>query len=156
MQIRRATAEDADAACRILRRSIVELCDADHHGDAETLAQWLANKTADNMQRWIAQSLVFVAAEGEMLLGVGAINDAGEIMLNYVAPEARFRGVSKAMLAKLEACARELSLATVRLQSTATAHRFYLAAGYRDDGPPQKGFGITFGLPMVKELRVRP
>ncbi len=106
MQIRRATAEDADAACRILRRSITELCGADHHGDAETLAQWLANKTPDNMRRWIAQTHVFVAAEGERLPGVGAINDAGEIMLNYVAPEARFRGVSKAMLARLESCAR--------------------------------------------------
>jgi len=152
MQIRRATAEDADAACRILRRSIAELCDADHRGDAETLAQWLANKTPDNMRRWIAQTHVFVAAEGEKLLGVGAINDAGEIMLNYVAPEARFRGVSKTMLTRLEACAGALSLSTVRLQSTATARRFYLAAGYRDDGPPQKGFGITFALPMAKEV----
>ena len=102
------------------------------------------------MRRWIAQTHVFVAAEGERLLGVGAINDAGEIMLNYVAPEARFRGVSKAMLARLESCARALSLATVRLQSTATAHRFYLAAGYRDDGTPQKGFGITLALPMAE------
>jgi len=152
MQIRRATAEDADAACRILRRSIAELCDADHRGDAETLAQWLANKTPDNMRRWIAQTHVFVAAEGEKLLGVGAINDAGEIMLNYVAPEARFRGVSKTMLTRLEACARALSLSTVRLKSTATARRFYLAAGYRNDGAPQKGFGITFALPMAKEV----
>lgn len=54
MEIRRATPEDAEAACQVLRRSITELCIADHQGDAQSLAAWLANKTPENVRRWTA------------------------------------------------------------------------------------------------------
>ena len=47
----RTTRRQRVAFCR---RSIIELCHADHRGDGSTLSQWLANKTADNMRRWIA------------------------------------------------------------------------------------------------------
>ena len=152
MQVRQATIEDAEEACRVIRRSITELCHADHHGDAPTLTVWLANKTADNMRRWIGQHHAFVATEGDPIVGVGVIKGLGEIILNYVAPEARFRGVSKALVSQLEARASALGVATITLQSSATALEFYLAAGYRADGPPTKGFGKTFCHPMVKRL----
>jgi hypothetical protein len=45
---RRAVLSDADAACEVVRRSIVDLCQADHHGDSDILAKWLANKTPAN------------------------------------------------------------------------------------------------------------
>jgi hypothetical protein len=47
MHIRDAVADDAPAACQVLRRSIVELCAADHGDDPAILAQWLANKTPE-------------------------------------------------------------------------------------------------------------
>ena len=56
---------------------------------------------------------------------------AGMITLNYVSPDARFQGVSKALLAALERTAAELGLKQCRLESTKTARRFYEAAGYR-------------------------
>ncbi len=152
MKIRKAHAEDADEACRIIRRSITELCHADHQGDAHTLTLWLANKTAENMCRWINQNHVFVATEGSTILGVGAIRNSGEIMLNYVSPDARFRGVSKALVARLEAQASELGVDVVTLQSSATARQFYFSAGYRQTGPPVKGFGKTLGFPLAKQL----
>ena len=62
------------------------------------------------------------------------MNNSGEITLNYVSPDARFRGVGKAMMAALEREARELGLAECFLTSTDTAHAFYLTLGYRDDG----------------------
>src|SRR5207248_886502 len=128
MQIRQASASDAEEACRVLRRSIVELCQPDHRGDSEALDMWLANKTPENLPRWISESNLFVAMENGSILGVGAINDAGEITLNYVSPDARFRGVSKALIDRLEACALELGVRRVTLDSTTTARRFYLAA----------------------------
>jgi len=152
VEIRPATADDADEACDAVRRSIADLCHPDHRGDAPTIAAWLANKTAENMRRWIARSHVFVAVEHERIVGVGAITPSGEVTLNYVAPDARLRGVSKALLRRLEQQAADTGAAAVTLQSTATAHRFYLAAGYRDTGPPPKGFGITSGYPMTKRL----
>jgi len=152
MQIRKANAEDADQACQVVRRSIAELCQADHQGDAHTLTLWLANKTAESMRRWITQNHVFVATEGKTILGVGAIRSSGEIMLNYVSPDARLRGVSKALVARLEAQASESGADVVTLQSSATARQFYRCAGYAGTGPPVKGFGITLGYVMAKRL----
>jgi GNAT superfamily N-acetyltransferase len=152
MEIRKASADDAEEACTVVRRSIVELCGADHQDDAATIAAWLANKTADNMRRWIAQVHVFVATDQGRILGVGAMKASGEIALNYVSPDARLRGVSKAMVRRLERKAAELGLAALTLQSTATALRFYESAGFRGSGPPTKGFGITSGYPMTKTL----
>jgi GNAT superfamily N-acetyltransferase len=132
MIIRRAAAEDAAEACAVLRRSIAELCHLDHGGDAAIIEKWLSNKTIENVRRWIAVSHFFMAEEEARLLGAAAMNDAGKITLNYVAPAARFRGVSKALVAALEATARKLGLAECRLESTQTALQFYRDLGYVD------------------------
>jgi GNAT superfamily N-acetyltransferase len=150
MQVRAASIEDSEEACRVVRRSIAELCHADHHGDAPTLALWLANKTAENMRRWIAQHHVVVATENGTILGVAAMAGSGEVILNYVSPDARFRGVSKALLMQLEAHAAQSGVPLLTLESTATARRFYLSAGYSENGPPTPGFGKTLGYPMTK------
>ena len=42
--------------------------------------------------RWIAESHFFVAEAQGRLLGCAAMNGAGKITLNYVAPAARFQG----------------------------------------------------------------
>jgi len=90
--------------------------------------------------------------EGNAVLAVGGVTDEGEITLNYVAPGARFRGVSAALLRALEARAAERGAIAVTLLSTETAHRFYLSRGYRDTGSPQVKFGTTSSYPMAKEL----
>ncbi len=154
MEIRDAVLADAPAACEVLRRSITELCAADHRNDPAILERWLANKTPEIVASWIAQptSSMLVAVEGRIILAVGAVTDAGEITLNYVSPEARFRGVSRAMLGALEARAAERGNTRCTLISTATARRFYRAAGYVEDGPPQGKFGTTGSYPMSKPL----
>jgi hypothetical protein len=152
MQIRAARIEDSERACQVVRRSIGELCFADHRGDAVTLSLWLANKTADNMRRWIDAHYTLVATVGEAILGVGMMRSTGEVLLNYVSPAARFRGVSKSIIAGLEAQARTLCVDGVTLQSSRTARGFYLAAGYRELGPPTKGHGLTLCHPMAKLL----
>src|SRR5215469_13253828 len=119
MHIRRANPEDAAAACAVLRRSITELCHADHGGDEVLLAKWLSNKTVENVARWIRQSHVVVA-----------VNEFGKITLNYVSPDARFRGVSKALMQQLEERARALGLNECLLETTQTAFRFYQSLGY--------------------------
>jgi GNAT superfamily N-acetyltransferase len=154
MQIRDAREEDAVAACNVVRRSITELCHADYEGDSTTLALWLANKTPDNMRRWIAgpESHVLVATESGEVVGVGALQSSGKIMLNYVSPDARFRGVSKALIGQLEAKAARLGIRECTLESTATARRLYRALGYRHTGPPRPGFGISPCYPMAKQI----
>lgn len=139
MNIRIADEDDAEGACSVLRRSIEELCVADHQDDAETIQGWFANKTAANVRLWICtpgRRLVIAEENGE-ILGVGAGTAAGEVTLNYVSPDARFRGVSKAILAALETYFREQGNTRSTLISTRTAHQFYRAAGYEDAHDPQ-------------------
>lgn len=153
MEIRHAVAEDALAACAVMRRSITELCGADHRNDAAVLTSWLRNKTPENFMAWIARpdNSVLVAVEDGRVLAVGAVTDAGEITLNYVSPDARFRGVSRALLGALETRAAERGNARCKLTSTETARRFYHASGYVEDGPPASKFG-TPSYPMSKSL----
>lgn len=153
MEIRDAVAEDASAACEVMRRSIAELCVADHNNDPAILARWLANKTPEIFKSWIKPSnALLVAVEGEAVLAVGCVTEAGEINVNYVSPDARFRGVSRAMLAALEERAMLWGNKACRLSSTETALRFYRANGYVEEGPAAGKFGAASAYPMSKQL----
>lgn len=149
MQIRQARNDDAPEACEVLRRSIVELCQPDHRNDPTILKEWLANKTSENLSTWIAQSHVYVAIQDGTIIGVGAVTKTGVITLNYVSPDARFRGVSKALLAQLEQTALECGNRECRLSSTATALQFYRSAGYLEEPADERGAEIA----MTKQLR---
>src|SRR5271154_3669489 len=111
--IRDATPADAVKACDVLRASITELCIADHNRDPDILGRWLANKTPENVAGWAdgAGRSLLIAVEDDAILAVGGVTDDGEITLNYVAPEARFRGVSAALLKAIEARAVERGVA---------------------------------------------
>ena len=76
-------------ACAVLRRSIQDLCRADHGDDPAVLAAWLGNKTPAQVAGWIAapEGCLLVAEVGGMVCGVGSIGGDGRIGLNYVAPE---------------------------------------------------------------------
>jgi GNAT superfamily N-acetyltransferase len=152
--IREATPEDAVAACHVLKESISRLCIADHHNDPAILNAWLANKTPEIVAGWASKpgNSLLLAVEGDGVLGVGSVTDAGEITLNYVAPVARFRGVSWALLKALEARAIARGNSRCTLTSTETAHRFYQSAGYVDDGAPTGKFGTRAGYPMSKQM----
>ena len=154
MEIRDARVEDASAACQVLRRSIAELCVADHRNDPAILARWLSNKTPEIFRSWIAQpaNSVLVAVEGDDILAVGSVTDEGKITLNYVSPDVRFRGVSRALLRALEARAVERGSVRCTLTSTETALRFYRANGYVEDGAPVGEFGTSSSYPMSKAV----
>jgi GNAT superfamily N-acetyltransferase len=138
-RIRPAHASDADAAAALMCASIATLCAADHGGDAAAIERTL-----------------FLVAENTALLGVAAADRAGaEILLNYVAPEPRFRGASSALLATLEHALSAHGHCEAHLKSTRTAHRFYRARGWSDAGPPTSTFGSA-GQPMAKRLAALP
>jgi N-acetylglutamate synthase-like GNAT family acetyltransferase len=130
IQVRRAKKGDAPRACAVLRRSIAELCHLDHGGDEAYLSRWLSNKTIENVEKWISQDHFFVAEEAGKILGVASMSDSGKIKLNYVDPDARFRGVSKTLMLAMEENARKLGIAECTLESSQTALKFYQALGY--------------------------
>lgn len=129
--IRPPKVSEARAVSRILRRSIVELCEEDHGGDVHRIADWLANKSPQQVARWIAdREQLWSVAGREAVEGVGAIRRDGRLLLLYVEPAARFSGVSRALLDQLELDAFQAGATDISLQSTRTARRFYLEAGY--------------------------
>ena len=153
MKIRHAVPEDGPAACDVMRRSITQLCVADHRNDPAVLGRWLANKTPEIFRSWIRpDNALLVAVEDDSILAVGCVTNSGEITLNYVSPDARFRGVSTALLRALEARAIEQGNERCTLKSTETARRFYLARGFAEDGPAGGKFGMSSGYPMSKRL----
>ena len=153
MRVRTAEEKDAEAACHVLRQSIAKLCVADHGNDVQLLNGWLANKTPENVRTWIKTSdvTVMVAERNHVIIGVGAVTADGHVVLNYVSPQTRFQGVSKAVLAAMEKHLKQNGCDQSRLQSSLTAHRFYRSAGYRDDGKARTR-GDRSSQPMIKEL----
>lgn len=154
VRVRAAVSGDAEQAAMLLRRSITELCTADHQHDAATLARWLANKTPEHLDRWIAdpENCVIVAEEAGALLGVGLLHRSGEIRLCYMAPEAKGRGVGRVVLQALEERATEWGIGRLALNSTIGARGFYEHMGFRSGGRATPGFGLTQCHPYVKEL----
>lgn len=103
--IRAAATKDADQKVAVLRRSIIELCVADHQNHEQVLEAWLANKTPAMVLSWISQDdqQVLVATRDERIVGVGAATKDGIVLLNYVLPDCNGMGVSTRILGALEA-----------------------------------------------------
>ena len=134
--LRPAKATDARKVSRVIRRCIVELCDQDHGGDRHRIAEWLANKSPQQVGRWIAdRDQIWCVAGREEIEGAGAVRRDGNLLLLYVDPAARFTGVSRALLDQLELDAFQAGANAIRLTSTKTARTFYLASGYRETEP---------------------
>lgn len=152
--VRLASVEDAQVVTDVLRRSISQLCVDDHHNDSASLELWLKNKTVPTVRAWIESPTLFcvVACIDGMVCGSAAMNAAGEVVLCYVDPGARFQGVSAAMLEALESEAWNRRLAEIRLCSTITARRFYQDRGYITIGSPVQKFRLVAGVPMLKQL----
>ena len=151
--VRPATEADIPAMSRVLIASITELCSADHGNDPDRIARWIANKTVDGVRSMLVNpnTRLFVAEIEGSVAAVGATMGDSEIALNYVDPNHRFRGASKALLAAMEDDLRTRGALEAILSATATAHRFYLDAGWTDAAAPEAGRFIV-DFPMRKDL----
>lgn len=137
---------DANAAIKVLRRSIIELCVSDHGDDEQTLALWLANKTEKSWTAWLNRidATLLVAENAGEIIGIGMVDHRGEVLLNYVQPGFRFCGVSTSLLAALESDVQTRNVQRCFLESTETAKSFYKSCGYK---PTVQG-----GLKLEKRL----
>ncbi len=154
IRLREAEPADAEAISTTLIASITQLCSADHGDNPEVIAAWTANKTPDQIVRWISpeDSLMLVADHvGATIAGVGPFTLDGRILLNYVHPDYRNQGISRQILNEMEQrlVARGKKRAT--LTATTTALRFYQSAGWVTVGPAADDFGFP-GFPMEKNL----
>lgn len=156
--VRPASEADAHAACNVLRRSIRELCVADHGNDEQVLARWLANKTPENVREWIGapSSYSVVAVDGSIVAGFGLIGRDGEIQMCYLIPEVQHRGAGKLMLRALEEQAARWGLTRVFLTSSVTARQFYERNGFLQSGEPKSVYGLRGVCPMAKKIAPAP
>lgn len=140
VRVRKANTTDIPAMSRVLTASITSLCTEDHGNDPRRLRQWTQNKSEAGIGKMMdnpAQTVWVAEVSGE-IAAVGAV--AGDsIVLNYVAPEYRLLGVSKALLATMEDSLRNAGIPLGKLVSTRTALRFYLAYGWLELGPGAGG-----------------
>lgn len=126
MIIRLIKIEDANQGILVLRSSIIKLCEKDHHSNIDQIKDWLANKTTDIWCNWVTSDKfsLFIAELDEVIAGVSMISLNGVILLNYVSPDYRFKGVSKAMLNHMEEFSKNIGILMCTLQITYTAKRF--------------------------------
>jgi GNAT superfamily N-acetyltransferase len=84
--------------------------------------------------------------------GFVLMSTAGRLAFLHVSPDARFQGVSKALMASLEREAGRLGIRDIRLESTATALQFYADRGFSSSGEQSRAFGRITSYPMSKTL----
>ena len=138
----------------MVRRSITELCVADHQNDATTLAEWLANKNPEVFVKWLASpnNFCLVAEENDHLLGVGMLLRNGYVSLLYLLPGVQRRGIGKAIYLGMEQQAKHWGLRKLTTESTASACAFYERMGFKSTGDAVLGFGRARCWPYEKAL----
>lgn len=151
--IRPARPEDAQAVSAVLTASITELCAADHGNDPAAIALWTKNKSVDGVAALLVQDgLSMFVGECDGRIGVvGATTAKGEIALNYVDPQMRFQGLSKALFAHMETDLVARGISEGRLKATQTALQFYKACGWKQVEAPMRGRFID-SVAMRKQL----
>jgi GNAT superfamily N-acetyltransferase len=109
------------------------------------LNAWLENKNPETVASWFASSgnVAIVAVTGHAIVGLALLTRLGKISLFYVDPNQRKSGVGKTLLAHIEACAAELELDSLQIDSTISATAFYLRHGFMYVGTKKTRFGIT-------------
>ena len=127
--------------------SIRALCTPDHGDDEATIISWIG--ADDKFDRLIAQDeLTLIVVEiDDQLAGLGGMS-GDRILLNYVHPEFRAKGISKTVMQALESRMVAQGTLVGYLDSTVTALPFYEKLGWRKAGPADP----DTGQPMCKDL----
>ncbi|GHA24128.1 hypothetical protein GCM10007989_19720 [Devosia pacifica] len=149
VRVRNAVFDDCAALADMRLRSIARLCSPDHSGNAAAIEAWAGDSGPSKFVEMLDHpevTLLIAEIEGKRA-GLGSsLRDT--VTLNYVDPDFRFMGVSKAIMSALEADMVAHGVSKARLFSTRTALPFYLSIGWTitGEGTPKQG------TPMSKQL----
>ena len=149
LTIRPAMPEDAAAMGEVRARSIRLLCSKDHEDDPEAVEHWIGDASSGKFLRLLddADARLIVAESDGAVVGLGArMGDC--VTLNYVDPDHRFKGVSKAIMLHLQDQMRADGLEEAHLNSSRTALAFYRSLGWHRSGADLPDGSI----PMSKRL----
>ncbi|MGL4995177.1 MAG: GNAT family N-acetyltransferase [Deefgea sp.] len=128
---RPATLEDAEGIAELIANSITALCELDHQGDANEIADWLSHTTTESMAEYIDEDAIqYIVLQGKKRLGFAAMNWQGEIQSFYIEPKHIGEGLGTALLAALELAAREQGLNHIMVATTHSARVFFRTHGF--------------------------
>ena len=153
--VRKFKGTDIQDSLVVLRLAISESCKLDHDGKAERIESWLANKTEQNIIKWMEDTNLHLVAAlvNDQVVGVGMCTAAGEISLCYVLPSFQRTGIGKSIVEELEDALRKLGVTRSVLVSTFTVLKFYSHVGYEINGKIINHFGVS-GVPMSRDFQM--
>ncbi|MBY6186567.1 GNAT family N-acetyltransferase [Marinobacter hydrocarbonoclasticus] len=151
--IRSACRADAAAVMRLRRRAILAGCKG--HYAAEDLAIWTEGEPGEAFLADLERAFYLVEANGE-LAGSGMVDlKTGQVDAIFTDPDWTGQGVAAAMMAHLEALARQQGLAKLTLDATLNAAPFYRRCGFSGEALSHyhSPRGLTLScVPMEKGL----
>jgi GNAT superfamily N-acetyltransferase len=150
MQIRKATASDAQVLFDLRTVSIKALC-KDFYPE-ELLIKWTdGTHPSVGFTEFVAQ-LMYVVEVGDIIVGCGAINLAnGQIDAIFVDPARKNSGIGRRIMQFLEELALESGMqGPLRLEATLNAAPFYRKMGYVGDELSQYHSPRGFSLDCIR------
>lgn len=99
--------------------------------------QWLANKTPEEVEKWIRnpENYTFVSLdeddENGNVTGIVMGSKAGTVLLLYILPEMRKQGLGLQLYQRLEGALIAQDVRHLTLDSTIAAKSFYEGRGYK-------------------------
>ena len=157
MSIRKAQIGEDEAIHSAHMRSIREVCVHDH--GEEEIKGWGYRECGSRWTQAIQNGLVWVVEHEEQIEGVGNIQiqgDSAYLHSLYLTPVVIGQGYGRALMQILLDVARMEGVQKIELESSLTAHQFYLKAGFVDRGPRTQvvvgGYPVTC-IPMVYHIQ---
>jgi GNAT superfamily N-acetyltransferase len=151
--IRRANQEDRQSIWYVHTKAIKKVCKTDY--TEKELLTWLGLLTPSRYKKAIENKAVFVADNGDAILGFGQLDQHnGRIENLFVSPDYIGQGIGKKILQTLENEARDSGSNVLRLTSTLNAVPFYETAGYKSQRQSKYllPFGMVACVYMAKKL----
>jgi GNAT superfamily N-acetyltransferase len=147
IEIRPATADDAEAICRVAIRTLRETNARDY--SAAVIASMVAGFAPPRIAAFIAGRPFYVAIAQGAIVGTANL-DGAEARAVFVDPDHQGQGIGTALMAAIEKLAGTKSVTTLQVQSSITAEGFYKKLGYMAVGERLGSNGRT--ILMEKRL----
>jgi N-acetylglutamate synthase-like GNAT family acetyltransferase len=147
IEIRPATAADAQAICRVAIRTLRETNARDYTPDI--IARLVTGFSPPRIAEYIASRPFYVALADGAVVGTANLDGAAARAV-FVDPDHQSRVIGAGLMAVIEDLARARSVTTLHVLSSITAEGFYKKLGYVTVG--EKFHGTERTIMMEKQL----
>jgi GNAT superfamily N-acetyltransferase len=126
--LRAARDDDAEAVSQVIISALRETNGEDY--PREVIEHLEQSFSPAAVLGFINKRKVFVATLGQRIIGTASL-DGKAVRAVFVAPDVQGRGVGRQLMAEVERTARNANIATLVVQSSVTAQRFYAKLGFK-------------------------